>query len=406
MSHRVHYNDLLYTNTFTHVNPPTIPALVSQVQNPGENIDIIRQYPGIRRHNEVDIRETRSSRVVLDKDENHMNWISVNVDSRERDYLRYPNPSEYRYYFKYPIPNVHKIRLVTSEVPFSDFLIKLGNAFVNFTVDDVPNTNLTAQMEEGNYTEETLATELEDALNSAASDAGSSTTFTVTQNSGVLRIQADGGFSLKFKTGCHADIMTGYDNTTQSGTPYAQLIRNPGVSNLGDRTVHVLEYPNQFSLNEDSQYICDNSNTPIIEGSGSARAILGFNWEDYCSVTMGGNEVVVAPNRMDVCGERYLLLKLDQNTRDVSVINSYYNTPDTFAKLPRYPELCGISYFKENEDAKYERLFYPPVNKMEYVDVKYLTGRGDTYNFRGLENSFTLRFQSITGNVNAINNQL
>lgn len=406
MSHRVNYNDLLYTNTFTHVNPPTIPALVNEVQNPGANIDIRRQYPGIRRHNEVDIRETKSSRVVLDKDENHMNWISVNIDSRERDYLRYPNPSQYRYYFKYPIPNVHKIRLVGSEVPFSDFLIKLGNAFVDFTVDDVSDTELYAQMEEGNYTEETLATELEDSLNNAASDAGSGITFTVTQSSGVLRVQATGGFTLKFKTGCHADIITGYNNTTQSGTSYAQLIRNPGVSNLGDRTVHTLEYSNQFALDEDSQYICNNSNTLIAEGSGSARAILGFNWEDYCSVTMGGNEIVVAPNRMDVCGERYLLLKLDQNTRDVSVVNSYYNTPDTFAKLPRYPELCGISYFKENEDAKYERLFYPPVNKMEYVDVKYLTGRGETYNFRGLENSFTLRFQSITGNVNAINNQI
>ena len=99
------------------------------------------------------------SKAVIQPPENLMKQYRVKhvlIDSRDRNYDLYPNPSKYEIEFHEAFLNVHSIELTVSNIPFNQYNVTAYNN--KLTVNDVECT-----IEPGKYT----ANQLIEALNTA-----------------------------------------------------------------------------------------------------------------------------------------------------------------------------------------------------------------------------------------------
>ena len=98
-----------------------------------------------------------------------MSVHTLDIDSGERDPIAYPNPGDYVVELKNPIYNVSKISLVSARIHASQFLINDRNKTFDFVVEQKNNCNIT--LTPGNYSGNSLATELQTKVNAALGGA-------------------------------------------------------------------------------------------------------------------------------------------------------------------------------------------------------------------------------------------
>jgi len=100
-----------------------------------------------------------------------MSVHTLDIDSGERDPIAYPNPGDYVVELKNPIYNVSKISLVSARIHASQFLINDRNKTFDFVVHDTPEIVVTVTLTPGNYSGNSLATELQTKVNAALGGA-------------------------------------------------------------------------------------------------------------------------------------------------------------------------------------------------------------------------------------------
>ena len=112
------------------------------------------------------IGETSSGQHVLMKDQRAIKkavrQTTIVVNSRDRNYMNYPNPNHFRYALRRPLTNVISIEMINAVIPSTLFTIQVPWASFTFTEG---STNFTVTLSPGYYTELTLASELEKQLN-------------------------------------------------------------------------------------------------------------------------------------------------------------------------------------------------------------------------------------------------
>jgi len=108
---------------------------------------------------------------------------TIVVNSRDRNFLNYPNPNHFRYTLRRPLTNVMSIELMNGSVPAFIYNIQPAWGSFNFYEAELPTvspafiTKIT--LTPGFYTNAQLATELQNKLNSIPAKRN---TYTVTQN--------------------------------------------------------------------------------------------------------------------------------------------------------------------------------------------------------------------------------
>lgn len=176
------------------------------------------------------------SKAVIQPPENsdkHYRVKHVLIDSRDRNYLRYPSPSKYEIEFNEAFLNVYSIELTVSNFPFNDYNITEYNNIL--TVNDKEYS-----IEPGKYT----AIQLIEALNSALN----ANVFTYNNVSGKLSINA-GPDALTFK--CKSDIQNSISYKENS------IAKVLGFD-IDDYTIsdnNTIELPNPINLSPYADYI-------------------------------------------------------------------------------------------------------------------------------------------------------
>ena len=172
------------------------------------------------------VGETSSGQHVLMKDQTKIKravrHTTVVINSRDRNYLNYPNSNNFRHTLRRPLTNVLSVELVNCTVPARLFTIQFEwNSFT--FVEGI--TTVVIGLRQGFYTETQLCTELEYQLN----NSGLSNTYTVVQNpvSRIITITATvyvSPYSFKFFSGFpHDGLDLNNLSYTAITTPARQL---------------------------------------------------------------------------------------------------------------------------------------------------------------------------------------
>lgn len=155
------------------------------------------------------IGETSSGQHVLMKDQRAIKkavrQTTIVVDSRDRNYLAYPNSNHFRYTMRRPLTNVMNIELINAVVP--SLLFTIDTEWATFSFQEA-TTIYTVTLTSGYYTDSQLITELQTKLNAIPTKTN---TYSVTQSprNSIITITATNPspvtFTLLFFSGIKRD---------------------------------------------------------------------------------------------------------------------------------------------------------------------------------------------------------
>ena len=271
--------------------------------------------------------------------------IYLHIDSRDRNHINDPNSNDYRIKLNnFKIKNIKSIELISAKIPKSEYLINDNNNKINFRENSV---DYIVTLTVGNYTSLSLATQLENQLNALETDNEYSVN--VDNISGLLsinRLTGTNTFSFLFSSGSYSD-----------------------------------------SLNSNGQLI--NGNSP--------RTILGFEIDDYTS----GDGSIVSPNKISLNSNDETFIEIDNNMGHIDTIISENNylKGKIFASIHMDVSYDDIKFFK-NTEKKIIKEYFPLMNNLYYLHIKFKNYYNVLYNFRGQENSLLLKINYIEKGFN------
>lgn len=255
------------------------------------------------------------------------------IDSRDRNYQNYPNPSNYIIKLNEQFRNITSIELTRAQIPQSGYIINKNNNILHVVYDE---ECYAIEITVGDYNITELCTEIETQL---LNTLGVIFTVTSVQSKITIKETIGNNFSLNFKGSVHLD-------NTHSG--FKRL------------------YP-----------------------PNSIGKLLGFLPKNY-----SGNSEYTAENKYDLFYNRYLILYIEELERLRSKETSVM---DSFAILPLNDEpnsLINVDACKypTSKEIKY---FTPPLGKLDKLTIKFLTYDGYEYDFNGLEHYLDLRINML-----------
>jgi hypothetical protein len=144
--------------------------------------------------------------------------LIVEINSRDRNVQKYPNPSEFRWRFQRPLKDIYSMQIVGGTIPTRVFNIDVG--WNQFTFQE-GTTKYTVTIAPGRYTMSLFSVELAARLNAlvgisntySASVSSTSDQLTITSDVGVLP------FSFFFATGSFVDLFDANNTLLQIYSP-------------------------------------------------------------------------------------------------------------------------------------------------------------------------------------------
>ena len=148
-----------------------------------------------------------SGQHVLMKDQTKIKrsirYTTIVVNSRDRNYVTYPNPNHFRYTLRRPLTNVTSVELMNGVIPA--FLYNINTPWNVFMFYEAPS-KYTITLTPGCYNEQSLITELQTQLNAIP---GKRNVYSVTLNTTTrrLKVSASGPaqYSFLFYSGVQKD---------------------------------------------------------------------------------------------------------------------------------------------------------------------------------------------------------
>ena len=133
------------------------------------------------------MEETSSGQHMLMKDQSKIKkavrHTTIVVNSRDRNFLNYPNPNHFRYTLRRPLTNVMSIELMNGSVPAFIYNIQAAWGSFNFYESYIPHVSpaftTKVTLTPGFYTEAQLLVEIQNKLNAIPAKRN---TYTVTQD--------------------------------------------------------------------------------------------------------------------------------------------------------------------------------------------------------------------------------
>jgi len=290
------------------------------------------------------IGETSSGQHVLMKDQRAIKkavrQTTIVVNSRDRNYLAYPNSNHFRYTLRRPLTNVMSIELVNASIPSRLFTIQLPWASFTFSEG---TKNYTVTLTPGYYDEICLACELETQLNALT------------------------GIVNKYKV---------------------IFIQHNIMMNIVTTNTNPLSYTLKF-FSGDFRDEIDMNNLAILSINTPAR-LLGFGLNDY---TSDDNGLIMAPLAMDL--ENFfnkLYLHLEADGKNLARLEMGAGRQDCFHIFFFHP--CENQYTFLNRDTIQSMFTSSPAPLARIanltVDMRDEFGRPAFLNFRELQLIFEI----------------
>jgi len=152
--------------------------------------------------------------------------VTINVNSRERNVISYPNSNQFRWRMKRDLKNIQSIRLIGGTIP-SD-LYNINSGWNQFTVSE-NGVNYTVTLNPGKYDGASIAVELKRALNNSGLMNSYDVTFSTTTNKlTIKRLSGIFSYSFLFASGLFVDTFDDYSGAVDNLTnDYLSAINCP-----------------------------------------------------------------------------------------------------------------------------------------------------------------------------------
>ena len=340
------------------------------------------------------------------------------IDSRDRDYLKYPNSNEYRVEVPQEWKDIVSLELSLAQIPNTFYNISDGNNV--FYISDSVNNIASINIPEGQYNNQLLI----DTLNGKHGDLfinfSQKLNFSRNPVNLKLRIQSNGsqfvynlnyvlndtclpcklssvdktiGFINQQYTSESVDLSNIYvipGNITNLGTvsdqdfPLYKLLAND-IYNGIDTDFTAIFYKNDYFYLYDSisnkQYSCQiyevkNENTIFFQ------ELDGQDPTSLSGIIFKNISVLISPNVYQIENKPYVILKIKESglLNSIGAANNAYtiipllNLENTVINQATIPVHGVIKYYN------------PPQGKLLWMDIEFLNYDGTLFNFRGQEN--------------------
>jgi len=165
-------------------------------------------------------------------------------------------------------------------------------------------------------------------------------------------------------------------------------------TNSGGGNAVTIYIPDTFRMRFDFQDTLGN--VLGFRNPGDKNSVTGYdiehtNKEKYAfeiSKNSRGEDIILTNNTLQLAGNNYVIMKADP-LRSINNIGSIKNA---FAKI----KLCDLpGSILYNSYVNTPIYYNDPINKIDKLDIKYYTPKGDLYDFNGAEHSFTLELVTL-----------
>lgn len=341
---------------------------------------------------------------------------SLVIDSRDRDYSKYPSSNKYRVEITEEYRDVTSLELVYGQIPNNYYNIK--NINNNFIISE-ENKIHAVKIPEGSYDNQSLIDTLNGSNGNLFNDLNNKYNFSIINNSNKLRIQSHNDFiynlDYELNNDCNAcpvksiDKILGFNNNKYFSNVYdlsfiyveKNNIINLNKNSENDYKLYKIKASSSNHMNLDfkkifykgdyfkikaspMEYLCriykiSNENTIEIEMLEENNPLpLHLNGNIFDNI-----HVLNSPNIYNIENKDYIILKIS----GVKLINSINQpTNNSYAVIPLKSNnntIINQSTLPEHGITKY---FNPPLGKLFWLDIEFLNYDGSPFDFQGQEN--------------------
>ena len=359
------------------------------------------------------------------------------IDSRDRDYLKYPSSNKYRVEIPQEWKDIVSLELTLAQIPNTFYNINTSNNI--FYISDIPNSILSVQIPEGQYTNKTLIDSLNGKYGDLFINFESKLNFTRNPINLKLRIESNRATDKEFIynlnyllndtcTPCKLDsidktigfINQQYESTmvdlsninvsggnitslgTSSDQDYAlyKLIANKSYNGVEVDFTSIFYVNDYFILTDPftkNQFSCQvyeimNDTTIIFE------EINGSNPTTISGTIFNNISILYSPNIFQIENKPYVILKI----KDAQILNAIGTANNAYTVIPLLnleSTIINQSTIPVHSVIKY---YNPPLGKMLWIDIEFLNYDGSLFDFRGQENMlmFTVTMLNQPGKYN------
>lgn len=372
-----------------------------------------------------------------DKNKTHGN-ISKHlvIDSRDRDYILYPNSNEYRVEVPQEWKDVISLELTLAQIPNTFYNITENNNA--FYISDSPTNIIAVNIPEGQYNNKTMIEALNGKYGDLFINFNSKLNFSRDPINLKLRIESnrannqDFVYNLNYtlNQSCAPCKLNSVDKTigflnkqyTSSTIDLSYINVSAGnITSLGitsdqdynlyklvaDKIYNNIEvdftktfYINDYFILTDSvgiEYSCQiyeikNDYTIIFE------SLDNKNPTSISGTIFNSISVLFSKNVFQIENKPYVILKI----RDAQLLNSIGASNNAYTLIPLLNlenTIVNQATIPVHSVIKY---FNPPLGKLLWIDIQFLNYDGTLFNFRGQENMlmFTVTMLNQPGKYN------
>ena len=359
------------------------------------------------------------------------------IDSRDRDYLIYPNSNKYRIEVPQEWKDVVSMELTLAQIPNTFYNITPSNNV--FYISDLPNNILSVNIPEGQYNNKSFLETLNGKYGDLFINFQSKLNFSRNPINLKLRIESNRATNQEFiynlnyilNDNCSPCQFNSVDKTigfinkqfesTMVDLSYITVsqgnITNLSMSSDQDYTLYKLVadivsggievdftsifYVNDYFILNDPltgiQYSCQifeikNDNTIVFEELNNLdpTSLYGNIFNNI--------SVLNSPNIFQLENNPYVILKI----KDAQLLNSIGSANNAFTVIPLLNldnTIVNQSTIPVHSVIKY---YNPPLGKFLWIEIEFLNYDGSLFDFRGQENMlmFTITLLNQPGKYN------
>ena len=358
------------------------------------------------------------------------------IDSRDRDYIKYPTSSRYRVEITEDLRDVTSIELSLAQIPNTFYNISAANTEINSSINGNntfynPDGNNIFYIEEsdlslnsipipeGQYTNELMIETLNGKYGGLFDLLKNSYNFVRDPINLKLRIQSnrknniDFSYNLNYSTidNCRPcklnsiDRAIGFLNKKYESSEIDLsniFIQKNSITNLekeseddynlyeivkvdSDEDFKRLFYVGDYLILKDPYgsvtysvriYKINNKNTLTVESldGNDPSSLEGFIFKNM--------SVLISPNIFQLNNKPYVILKISE----ARLLNSINASNNSYTIIPLVSQDNTIVNEANSPVHGVIKYFNPPLGKLFYIDIEFLNYDGSLFNFRGQEN--------------------
>jgi hypothetical protein len=296
------------------------------------------------------------------------NYLFI-VDSKNRDFLKYPEPNYYEVLFDVPIKNVVGINVMDASIPRTMYSVDKYNNSLHFYIANSENDNLVLNGLDTNTTNMNIFTKLD-----LAPGNYSIQTFLLNFNSFMNNKSLEDPINISSPL-----QVSSFSNPPELTNKLIFSCKKPFILNMYDSSIAETL---GFGINIKKED--DNIKYKYINKYEGNKKFLRFYHSIYNNKT--GNYEITSPGIFFFIGEKYIILRSPEIEEHAYGSISYTNYN------------LGIVKFKVNtigfNDEKLEIANLPirefhPIGKLSKLTFRFETSAGNLYDFKGVNHIIT-----------------